>query len=56
MEGHALEVQRETEDSSEKGYSYRRLRDRIDRYTGTVIREVLRLREALDRMGLRKSA
>ena len=51
-----LHLIRETEDFSEKGYGYRRLRDRIERYTGTVIREVLRLREALERMRLRKSA
>ena len=38
------------------GYGYRRIRDRIERYTGSVIREVLKLREALDRMRLRKSA
>lgn len=30
-------------------YSYRRIKDRIERYTGAVIREVLKLREALAR-------
>ncbi|HHJ63312.1 MAG TPA: hypothetical protein ENJ61_00230 [Aquifex aeolicus] len=51
-----LHLIRETEPFPEKGYGYRRIRDRIERYTGTVIREVLRLREALERMKLKKSA
>ena len=51
-----LHLIRETESFSNMGYGYRRLRDRIERYTGAVIREVLRLREALERMKLRKSA
>lgn len=51
-----LHLIRETESYTEMGYGYRRLRDRIERYTGTVIREILRLREALESMRLRKSA
>ncbi len=51
-----LHLIRETESFTEKGYGYRRIRDRIERYTGSVIREVLRLREALERARLRKSA
>ena len=37
-------------------YLYKRLKERVERYTGAVIREVLKLREALERMRLKKSA
>ena len=51
-----LHLIRETESFPEKGYGYRKIRDRIERYTGTTVREVLRLREALERMKLQKTA
>ena len=51
-----LHLIKETQNFSDMGYGYRRIRDRIERYTGTVIREVLRLREALERMKLKKTA
>ncbi len=38
---------RESEKLIEMGYGYRKIRDRIERYTGTVIREVLDLRGRL---------
>ena len=51
-----LHLIRETESFSSMGYGYKRIRDRIERYTGTTVREVLRLREALERMKLQKTA
>jgi len=51
-----LHLIRETQDFSEKGYGYRKIKDRIERYTGAVIREVLRMREALESMRLKRSA
>lgn len=51
-----LHLIKETEDFPEKGYAYRRVKERVERYTGVVIREVLNLREALERMKGRKVA
>ena len=51
-----LHLIKETEGYTDMGYGYRRIRDRIERYTGAVIREVLHLREALDRMKLKRPA
>lgn len=43
-----LGLLRESEKLTEMGYGYRRVRDRIERYTGAVIRDVLNLRGRLE--------